>query len=103
MHGRSIDCARPGMPAFSKSGAASAVCFRQWTRATNAGTWMNSSAMAMVYLRSPTYRASRAEEHTSEIQSLMRLTYAVLCLKKKKEPKQNIHHIRHSTQSYSHP
>src|SRR3546814_9327494 len=26
----------------------------------------------------------RSEEHTSELQSLMRITYAVLCLKKKK-------------------
>src|SRR3546814_5536880 len=29
--------------------------------------------------------ASRSEEHTSELQSLMRISYAVFCLKKKKE------------------
>src|SRR3546814_9273080 len=29
-------------------------------------------------------RAVRSEEHTSELQSLMRISYAVLCLKKKK-------------------
>src|SRR3546814_6837354 len=29
--------------------------------------------------------ASRSEEHTSELQSLMRISYAVLCLKKKKQ------------------
>src|SRR3546814_2964040 len=29
-------------------------------------------------------RHCRAEEHTSELQSLMRISYAVLCLKKKK-------------------
>src|SRR3546814_2503047 len=29
--------------------------------------------------------ASRSEEHTSELQSLMRLSYAVFCLKKKKQ------------------
>src|SRR3546814_10313393 len=29
-------------------------------------------------------RAIRSEEHTSELQSLMRLSYAVFCLKKKK-------------------
>src|SRR3546814_10616917 len=29
-------------------------------------------------------RASRSEEHTSELQSLMRNSYAVSCLKKKK-------------------
>src|SRR3546814_2045672 len=30
------------------------------------------------------YFASRSEEHTSEFQSLMRISYAVFCLKKKK-------------------
>src|SRR3546814_1000790 len=30
------------------------------------------------------YRLSRSEEHTSELQSLMRNSYAVFCLKKKK-------------------
>src|SRR3546814_8865955 len=29
----------------------------------------------------------RSEEHTSELQSLMRISYAVFCLKKKKTPK----------------
>src|SRR3546814_10563212 len=32
--------------------------------------------------------ALRSEEHTSELQSLMRISYAVLCLKKKKNRKQ---------------
>src|SRR3546814_6027684 len=31
----------------------------------------------------------RSEEHTSELQSLMRISYAVFCLKKKKQNKQN--------------
>src|SRR3546814_4735556 len=30
---------------------------------------------------------SRSEEHTSELQSLMRISYAVFCLKKKKKNK----------------
>src|SRR3546814_1342103 len=30
------------------------------------------------------YRNHRSEEHTSELQSLMRISYAVFCLKKKK-------------------
>src|SRR3546814_5156255 len=34
------------------------------------------------------YRA-RSEEHTSELQSLMRISYAVFCLKKKKNTKQH--------------
>src|SRR3546814_983411 len=33
---------------------------------------------------------SRSEEHTSELQSLMRISYAVFCLKKKKTPKTTI-------------
>src|SRR3546814_2873525 len=43
---------------------------------------------------------SRSEEHTSELQSLMRISYAVFCLKKKKknkqqENKQKNHYTRH--------
>src|SRR3546814_8062722 len=33
----------------------------------------------------------RSEEHTSELQSLMRLSYAVFCLKKKTTQLNNIH------------
>src|SRR3546814_4609145 len=32
--------------------------------------------------------APRSEEHTSELQSLMRISYAVFCLKKKKKEQQ---------------
>src|SRR3546814_7480321 len=35
----------------------------------------------------PMASACRSEEHTSEIQSLMRISYAVLCLKKKTKMK----------------
>src|SRR3546814_6506450 len=42
--------------------------------------------------------AERSEEHTSELQSLMRISYAVFCLKKKNTKRSN------STTSYtSHP
>src|SRR3546814_8888578 len=34
--------------------------------------------------RSLTGMSARSEEHTSELQSLMRISYAVFCLKKKK-------------------
>src|SRR3546814_2940013 len=39
--------------------------------------------------------SDRSEEHTSELQSLMRISYAVFCLKKKKE-------IRHNYDSNTH-
>src|SRR3546814_1966431 len=35
--------------------------------------------------RAPGERAGRSEEHTSELQSLMRISYAVFCLKKTKQ------------------
>src|SRR3546814_2070098 len=35
-------------------------------------------------IRHPVNRGLRSEEHTSELQSLMRISYAVFCLKKKK-------------------
>src|SRR3546814_5439547 len=35
----------------------------------------------------PAGRSVRSEEHTSELQSLMRISYAVFCLKKKKTQK----------------
>src|SRR3546814_10492436 len=34
-------------------------------------------------------RVARSEEHTSELQSLMRISYAVFCLKKKKHLQPN--------------
>src|SRR3546814_6802760 len=39
----------------------------------------------------------RSEEHTSELQSLMRNSYAVFCLKKKKETK----NLKHNTTNYT--
>src|SRR3546814_3928036 len=42
-----------------------------------------SEMVAALSRRSAT-RLSRSEEHTSELQSLMRISYAVFCLKKKK-------------------
>src|SRR3546814_10291887 len=41
----------------------------------------------------------RSEEHTSELQSLMRISYAVFCLKKKKKSK---HKIKTDTSNTSH-
>src|SRR3546814_7812570 len=45
----------------------------------------------------------RSEEHTSELQSLMRISYAVFCLKKKNKKKNaqrsNVHKFKHSHQT----
>src|SRR3546814_4724196 len=39
----------------------------------------------------------RSEEHTSELQSLMRSSYAVFCLKKKKDRQHLLTHVRIKT------
>src|SRR3546814_6110967 len=41
--------------------------------------------------RPSTFSVPRSEEHTSELQSLMRISYAVFCLKKKKKKIPIIH------------
>src|SRR3546814_5256731 len=43
-----------------------------------------TAALSRLSLPSPFDYARRSEEHTSELQSLMRISYAVFCLKKKK-------------------
>src|SRR3546814_9995034 len=57
-------------------------------------SWRRSSFWKSAKLRF----SERSEEHTSELQSLMRISYAVFCLKKKKtinnkeETHNNYHH-----------
>src|SRR3546814_2769597 len=48
-----------------------------WTTVTLIPLGPSSSARFLV--------SARSEEHTSELQSLMRISYAVFCLKKKKK------------------
>src|SRR3546814_7450290 len=50
-----------------------------------AGKWLSADTINITGKGSST----RSEEHTSELQSLMRISYAVFCLKKKKN--QNTH------------
>src|SRR3546814_10820920 len=45
---------------------------------------------------------SRSEEHTSELQSLMRISYAVFCLKKKKKKQINRPHPLYITRRTTH-
>src|SRR3546814_6854665 len=40
------------------------------------------------------YGLGRSEEHTSELQSLMRISYAVFCLKKKKQRKSKLTNMK---------
>src|SRR3546814_945001 len=44
--------------------------------------------------------SGRSEEHTSELQSLMRISYAVFCLKKKKKKKQLATNANHRARDH---
>src|SRR3546814_4720967 len=68
-------------PPTSSMSFLSSVLVRPWRAASAFSSRASSSSRARV---SP---AARSEEHTSELQSLMRISYAVFCLKKKKKHK----------------
>src|SRR3546814_5377055 len=53
-------------------------------RRSAAGIQQEGQELA-VQEQAPATARSRSEEHTSELQSLMRISYAVFCLKKKKQ------------------
>src|SRR3546814_1466756 len=61
--------------------------------ANQAGDVMAKSYLPSSTIRRPSMQAMpgcmRSEEHTSELQSLMRPSYAVFCLQKKKNPYEN--------------
>src|SRR3546814_7204745 len=64
--------------------------------------WPESVApyqVALINLRADD--ATRSEEHTSELQSLMRISYAVFCLKKKKTKHNTIQHHEKQTRKYA--
>src|SRR3546814_10347366 len=46
--------------------------------------------LSLVMASQPPVKNVRSEEHTSELQSLMRISYAVFCLKKKKNISEKI-------------
>src|SRR3546814_5855238 len=55
--------------------------------------------LALIVAQTHPLAKRRSEEHTSELQSLMRISYAVFCLKKKHKqlPKQTTQIERHKT------
>src|SRR3546814_1443479 len=67
----STTCFLTAMPGISPPATALRIAVQWW--------------YAQVPHRSDPYRPERSEEHTSELQSLMRISYAVFCLKKKKQ------------------
>src|SRR3546814_1813504 len=79
----SVSAKAPIMPPDSSSGRKRACCstlpsFRR-------PETMRLFWIEMIVDKAPSAAAIRSEEHTSELQSLMRISYAVFCLKKKKK------------------
>src|SRR3546814_3829534 len=69
--------------AFKKAGLDAEKPPKTWKEVAEAGKKLRAAGMECGYTRS--------EEHTSELQSLMRISYAVFCLKKKKKKRQARH------------
>src|SRR3546814_7192138 len=81
---------------FSRTSAASPAPPRPLGLKRRGMILLGASAVACAAVASPvasalapTPRDGRSEEHTSELQSLMRISYAVFCLKKKKKKQNN--------------
>src|SRR3546814_2322687 len=73
-----------------RSGAGMMDCKKALTEANGdieaATDWLRAKGLAAAQKKSSRTAAEglvRSEEHTSELQSLMRISYAVFCLKKK--------------------
>src|SRR3546814_10888020 len=54
---------------------------KEWLRGGRTGPKRMEQALGWLHCKLP--KMNRSEEHTSELQSLMRISYAVFCLKKK--------------------
>src|SRR3546814_2051523 len=67
---------------------------RTWPKRTDTATSACSPSCPGCRAAASARRCWRSEEHTSELQSLMRISYAVFCLKKKKNKKQILKSIQ---------
>src|SRR3546814_1941482 len=85
-----LDVANNAMPGLDR-----AHCFKRGKRSQDAASMRGdllayevNGLVAPDHTLMLHFRSNRSEEHTSELQSLMRISYAVFCLKKK-----TIHHL----------
>src|SRR3546814_8329512 len=70
-----------GTPASPVGVATSAASFTS----SDSASWIDVPGASTSLTVPAGFTATRSEEHTSELQSLMRISYAVFCLKKKKK------------------
>src|SRR3546814_9783951 len=67
---------------------------RFWRDARVERIWDGTSEIQRHIISRELLRPLRSEEHTSELQSLMRISYAVFCLKKKKTSTKQINNTK---------
>src|SRR3546814_1561222 len=87
LHTRSLHDALPiSRPAGRRAQSAHPRRYRgrYWSAERPSPDHRRDPASAPLRRPSPAPSSARSEEHTSELQSLMRISYAVFCLKKKK-------------------
>src|SRR3546814_10220391 len=77
----------PGRSGQARLAASPLIVEPSPRHSSTASTSSHRATAAVMPLSSPSLIA-RSEEHTSELQSLMRISYAVFCLKKKKKNKE---------------
>src|SRR3546814_1273229 len=82
--------ARPALASGSEDVAAQVLVLHQLAQVLVDVGAVDGDGAALVG-RLEAQRVERSEEHTSELQSLMRISYAVFCLKKKKNATHKYH------------
>src|SRR3546814_7080887 len=83
--GQALGLEAPEIKAVADAGPAPAA--KGWVPVLFVSSSMPTSTLR-TYAAQLEKARGRSEEHTSELQSLMRISYAVFCLKKKKHDKQ---------------
>src|SRR3546814_8917053 len=76
-----------GAPSYTLVDVMAALDYRNWTLQLNAVNLFDEQYYPGCSVFGSCANGERSEEHTSELQSLMRISYAVFCLKKKKNQK----------------
>src|SRR3546814_10739127 len=89
---------RPGWPRAASAvlGTALVIALANWAIVSGQmGKPMGLLPWESMFYLGP----DRSEEHTSELQSLMRISYVVVCLKKKYRKVRNRQHIKYSEEN----
>src|SRR3546814_8893429 len=84
---KTLGSSGPGSAASSEHPPGGRPHFRIANASSTASARASTSSSVLYMANDARQVELRSEEHTSELQSLMRISYAVFCLKKKNEQK----------------